>query len=149
DALIKMMLRLYGGEMFSSFVKVDETVLARALKVLRQDVVDMLQHLNDLKVLLYSPMRDKPQVTYILPRQDAENLPVDRRRLEARRSLVLDKMKSMISFVETDFRCRMQMIQEYFGEETDATCGICDVCIEKRKRTTSSRSASFGMKCWR
>ncbi len=134
DALIKMMLRLYGGEMFSSFVKVDETVLARALKVLRQDVVDMLQHLNDLKVLLYSPMRDKPQVTYILPRQDAENLPVDRRRLEARRSLVLDKMKSMISFVETDFRCRMQMIQEYFGEETDATCGICDVCIERRKK---------------
>jgi ATP-dependent DNA helicase RecQ len=28
----------------------------------------------------------------------------------------------------------MQVIQEYFGEETESTCGICDVCIEKRKK---------------
>ena len=30
--------------------------------------------------------------------------------------------------------CRTQFIQEYFGEKTDTECGICDVCIEKKKR---------------
>ena len=27
----------------------------------------------------------------------------------------------------------MQVIQDYFGEVTYKTCGICDVCIEQRK----------------
>jgi ATP-dependent DNA helicase RecQ len=133
DQVIKMLLRLYGGEIFSSFIKVDETVLAKALKMRAQEVVDLLQRLNELGALTYIPVRDKPQVTYILSRQDAENLPLDRKRLETRRALVLDKMKAMISFVETTFRCRMQLVQDYFDEHTETTCGICDVCINKRK----------------
>jgi len=134
DQLIKMLLRLYGGEMFSSFVRIDESVLAKALKFSGREVMDLLMHLSELRVVIYTPMRDKPQVTYILPRQDAENLPIDRKRLETRRALILDKMKAMISFAETTFRCRMQWIQEYFNEDTEATCGICDVCIGKRKK---------------
>lgn len=134
DQMIKMLLRLYGGEMFSSFVRIDEAVLAKALKVSVKEVSDQLNHLNELRIVYYSPRRDKPQLTYVLARQDADNLPVDRHRLEARRKLVLDKMRSMISFVETSFRCRMQFIQDYFDEQTEETCGICDVCIEKRKK---------------
>lgn len=134
DPLIKMMLRLYGGEMFSSFVKIDESVLARSLKIQRDDVAGMLKHLHELQAVIYTPMRDKPQVTYIAARQDADNLPVDRKRLEARRALILDKVRSMIAFVDTSFRCRMQFIQQYFDEDTEETCGICDVCIERRKK---------------
>ena len=127
------MLRLYGGEIFSSFVRIDESVLAKALKIDRKDVIDMLSHLDELKVLMYSPMRDKPQVTYILSRQDADQLPIDTHRLEMRRKLILSKMKKMTEFVGTDFRCRMQFIQEYFDEYTEETCGICDICISRRK----------------
>jgi len=133
DPLIKMLLRLYGGEVFSSFVKIDEGVLAKALKVSEQEVVGQLLHLNELHMFLYTQKRDKPQVTYVLPRQDADHMPIDRARLEARRTLILDKVKAMIAFVETTFRCRMQLIQDYFDEHTEETCGICDVCIERRK----------------
>ena len=133
DPLIKMMLRLYGGEMFASFVRIDESVLAKALKIQRKEVIAMLHHLDELKILVYSPMRDKPQVTYILPRQDANNLPIDTHRLETRRNLILSKMKAMTEFAESNFRCRMQFIQQYFDEHTEETCGICDVCISRRK----------------
>lgn len=134
DELIKMLLRLYGGEIFSSFVKIDEAYLAKALKVSVQEIIALLRHLDELKVLIYTQTRDKPQVTYILARQDAENMSIDRKRLEARRALIFNKMKAMISFVETRLRCRMQLIQDYFDEHTEITCGICDVCIEKRKK---------------
>lgn len=134
DELIKMLLRLYGGEIFSSFVKIDEAYLAKALKISAQEIITLLRHLDELKVLIYTQTRDKPQVTYILSRQDAENMSIDRKRLEARRALIFDKMKAMVSFVETGLRCRMQLIQDYFDEHTETTCGICDVCIEKRKK---------------
>jgi ATP-dependent DNA helicase RecQ len=138
DQLIKMLLRLYGGEMFSSFVKIDESVLAKALKVPVKEVTDLLLHLHELRALMYTPVRDKPQVTYICPRQDADNLSVDHARLEARRTLTLQKMKAMTHYAETNFRCRMQLIQEYFDEHTEVMCGICDVCIGKRKKENLS-----------
>jgi ATP-dependent DNA helicase RecQ len=134
DQLIKMLLRLYGGEMFSGFVKIDESVLARALKIPQKEVIDQLTHLHELRTVHYSPARDKPQVTYVLPRQDAAHLPLDRKRMEARRALILSKMRAIIAYVETAFRCRMQVIQHYFNERTETTCGICDVCIGKRKK---------------
>jgi ATP-dependent DNA helicase RecQ len=134
DELIKMLLRLYGGELFSSFVKVDEVYLGKALKISSMQIVERLKHLNELNILVYLQAKDQPQVTYILPRQDAEHLPIDKKRLDARRKLIFDKMKAMISFTESTFRCRMQLIQDYFNEDTDSTCGICDVCIEKRKK---------------
>ncbi|MGC1244068.1 MAG: ATP-dependent DNA helicase RecQ [Chryseosolibacter sp.] len=134
DPLIKMLLRLHGGEIFSSFVRIDEALLAKALKIQLQEMVDQLLFLNELSVLVYTQKRDRPQVTYVVARQDAENLPIDRRRMELRRNLILDKLKAMTAFVETTFRCRMQLIQEYFDEHTEETCGICDVCIEKRKK---------------
>jgi ATP-dependent DNA helicase RecQ len=134
DPLIKMLLRLYGGEIFSGFVKIEESVLARALKVSQPEVADQLSHLHEMRTVIYTPVRDKPQVTYVLSRQDAEHLPVDRKRLEERRALTLGKMKAMSAYVESTFRCRMQLIQDYFDEDTEATCGICDVCIAKRRQ---------------
>lgn len=132
DPLIKLLLRLYGGEMLSGFSKISEDQLARALKTTRKETADMLTRLHELKMIVYQPAKDSPQVTFTLPRQDAERLPLDYQRLEERRKLILGKMKTMAAFVTTD-RCRMQQIQEYFGEEAVRTCGLCDVCVKNRK----------------
>jgi ATP-dependent DNA helicase RecQ len=133
DDILKMLLRLYGGEMFSGFVKISEGYLSKALKKPQKEVVALLLHLHELKVIIYNKIKDQPQLTFVLPRQDADKLPIDRKRLEARKKLILDKAKAMAGFVESTFRCRMQLVQDYFNEVTFKVCGICDVCIEKRK----------------
>jgi ATP-dependent DNA helicase RecQ len=133
DPIIKMLLRLYGGELISGFVKVAEPYLGKGLKMSSEEVVKILQHLNDLQVVLYQQAKDKPQVTFVLPRQDADRLPLNVKRLNDRKKLILDKMKAVVSFVETSQRCRMQIMQDYFGEVSYKTCGICDVCINQRK----------------
>ena len=134
DPVIKMILRVYGGEIFSGYVKIAESSLAQALKISKDEVVALLLHLNQLSVLSYVPVKDKPQITFILPRQDADKLPVDRKRLEARKKLILSKVKAVVDFAESNVRCRMQLVQDYFNEITYQECGICDVCIEKRKK---------------
>jgi len=138
DVLIKMMLRLFGGELYSGFVKISEAYLAKAMKVSKKEIIDQLSQLHNLKVILYQPAKDKPQVTFLLPRQDVDNLPVDKRRLEDRKKLLLDKMSAMVEYVSNVHRCRMQVIQDYFSEETYQSCGVCDVCIEKRKRDNAA-----------
>jgi ATP-dependent DNA helicase RecQ len=134
DPIIKMLLRLYGGELISGFPKVSESSVAKGLKVPTEEVVSTFKHLNELQVIAYQPAKEKPQVTFIMPRQDAERLPLNLKRLEARKKLILNKMKAMVSFVTLTHRCRMQLIQDYFNEVSYKKCGICDVCIEERKK---------------
>lgn len=134
DPLIKTMLRMYGGELFAGYVRIVETTIASSLKIRKQEVVDVLLHLNQLNVVSYIPVKDKPQVTFILPRQDAEKLPVDRKRLESRKQLILSKVNAVVDFATNNVRCRMQVVQDYFNEVTYQECGICDICIEKRKK---------------
>jgi ATP-dependent DNA helicase RecQ len=133
DPLIKMILRLFGGELFSGFTRISEMYLAKAMQLSTKEIIKSLKQLDELGVVIYQPAKDKPQVTFVLPRQDAQQLPINRIRLEERRKLLTSKMKAMASFVENTHRCRMQFIQDYFNETTFQTCGICDICIEKRK----------------
>jgi ATP-dependent DNA helicase RecQ len=145
DPLIKMLLRLYGGEIFSGFAKISEPYLAKAMQLPSHEVVDALGHLHKLGIVFYEPVRDKPQVTFILSRQDAERLPVDRKRMEQRKELHLAKMNAIIHFVTSNHRCRMQLVQEYFNEETETTCNICDVCIERRKKRKKENAADVDL----
>lgn len=137
DPLIKMLLRLHGGELFNDFTRISENQLADGLGVAPKLVRDQLSHLHKLQVVHYQPQKETPQVTFLLPRQDVDRLPIDTSLLTRRRELVFGKMKAMIAFVTEDHRCRMQRVQEYFGENTFALCEKCDVCVARRKRENS------------
>jgi len=134
DPFIKTLLRLYGGELFSAFLPVSESQIAQVMQWKEKEVKDALLKLSKLQLLNYEPASESPQLTLVLPRQDADHLPVDKVKMEERRKLSFDKMEAMAKYVEQDHQCRMQWIQAYFDEVTDATCGICDVCIEKKKK---------------
>ena len=134
DPLIKSLLRLYGAELFSDFLSISEAYIAQAVKMKEQVIRIDLAQLHELQLLAYQPASDKPQITFILPRQDADYLPVDRERMERLRNLNLAKMEAMVNYVNQSHRCRMQVIQEYFDEVTYDTCGKCDVCLNKKKK---------------
>lgn len=134
DPLIKSLLRLYGGELFSEYVSVSETQLASTLKMRARDVTDLLTRLDKLQIVGFEPLSEKPRVTFVVARQDADRLPINKLALEQRRDGELARMEFMIKYVSQSVRCRMNVIQEYFGEEANKTCGICDVCVEKRKK---------------
>ena len=138
DEPLKMLMRLYGGELFSGFVRISESYIANAFKVSLQEVTSILKHLHELGVVLYTPVRDQPQITFVIPRQDADHLPLNIKRMEERRKLIMGKLEAMVEYVSTAHRCRMQMIQEYFNEVTLKECNICDVCIVKRKTENSN-----------
>ncbi|MBX2896782.1 MAG: RecQ family ATP-dependent DNA helicase [Cyclobacteriaceae bacterium] len=137
DSLIKALLRLYGGELYSDFTIISETQVAQMMRLTVGAVKLELEQLHNLKVLLYEPVNDSPKITFITARQDAAKLPIDIQEFERRRKLHLDKMQAMLAYTTQAHRCRMQVIQEYFDEKTDATCGRCDVCIGKRKKENS------------
>lgn len=133
EPLIKTILRLYGGEAFSGFVKISEKQLASFLKTGDRQIATVLKQLAALKLLDYEPASDNPTITWLTARQDAARLPLDFKRLEERRQLHLSKMKAMSNYVTQTRLCRMQVMQEYFDELNTKPCGKCDVCIDRKK----------------
>jgi ATP-dependent DNA helicase RecQ len=134
DPVIKSLLRLYGAEVFSDFVAISESNIARNLKISEKEVKLLLVQLEKRQVLDYAQATDKPALTFLLPRQDAAKLPLNLERLASRRELAFSKMEAMIEYGQQTHRCRMQVMLAYFDEHTDAQCGKCDVCIERKKK---------------
>ncbi|MBX2962534.1 MAG: RecQ family ATP-dependent DNA helicase [Cyclobacteriaceae bacterium] len=141
DPIIKMLLRLYGAQLFTEFVKISEVQLAKGLKITYDELKSTLLHLHELKVLIYQSVIDNPQVTFVLPRQDADHLPLSLERLKARKRLAEDKMEAMKNFITSTHRCRMNLILDYFGEQSWENCGICDVCVARKKKNNQTEVA--------
>lgn len=133
DPIIKMLLRTYGGNIFSEYIKIQEAKLAKSLEIKESELVKGLQQLVQMEVMDYDQRKDKPQLTFLTPRYDAGKLPLNLNRIELRRELTLHKAVRMVEYARQKSICRTQYIQEYFGEKTDESCGICDWCQEDRK----------------
>lgn len=133
DPVVKMILRTYGGNAFSEYIKIQEAKIAKVLSISEQELTQRLKQLEQLEVMVYDQRKDKPQLTFLTPRYDAGKLPFNFSRIETRRNLTLNNAKSMVRYAQQDLMCRTQYIQEYFGEKTDQECGVCDVCIDNKK----------------
>ena len=143
DLVIKAMLRLYGGELFSNFVPVSESQIGRAIKWNVSETRIALDQLHKMQFLSYEKASEMPQITFLTARQDAHRLQIDEFRFKERRDLAIGKMESMIEFASQHHQCRTQIIQSYFDEEAFATCGICDVCIARKKKENLSEVKSY------
>lgn len=133
DPILKGLLRLYGGEIFSSFITIAESQLAQLTGLNKTDIIKKLEFMHQSNVLVYERQKEKPQLTFTTARQDANRLIIDIKRLEQRKSASLSRVRKMISYTYEAKQCRTQQFQVYFGELTTVNCGNCDVCIQRKK----------------
>ncbi len=133
DPVIKALLRIYGGELFNSFKSVSEYRIAGLIKTSVSTVINQLEQLDQSGVIAYDKARDKPQITFLTPRLDATTLPVQTKNLEERKEAKREKLHAMIYYAREEEVCRSRILLEYFGEIPKSDCGICDVCIKRRR----------------
>ncbi|MDN5201395.1 ATP-dependent DNA helicase RecQ [Fulvivirgaceae bacterium BMA10] len=138
DPLIKALLRIYGGELYTNYCKISEPQIASFLAVSVAEVKKKLNQLHQLGVISYEEQKETPQITFLTSRVDASNLPFNKEKLDFRRKNDLKKVEAIISYVRSDRRCRMQLLSEYFGEVSDRRCGICDNCLNLKKNDRAS-----------
>ncbi|PSL02648.1 ATP-dependent DNA helicase RecQ [Cecembia rubra] len=134
DPLIKILLRTYGGELFVEFLKIQESKLAKSMGLSERELIKMLDYMDQGGVISYNKRKDQPQITFLTERFDAGKLPLNLKRIEERRKNAINKANAMIAYVNNYSVCRANQISYYFGEVSEQFCGICDVCISKKKK---------------
>ena len=140
DSFLKLLLRMYGGELFTDFLTISESTLARTFMVNQSEIEQLLTQLHQRNVVIYERQKDKPQLTFLTPRFDAPSLPINLPELNRRKELALRKVQAATIYTEHSTQCRTRLLQAYFGEKPGDACGICDNCLKKKKRTETASS---------
>ncbi|MCV9385489.1 RecQ family ATP-dependent DNA helicase [Reichenbachiella ulvae] len=133
EPLIKAMLRLYGGGLYTDFMNISEFELAKVSQDAKSEVVKKLEYLAKNDVVVYDPIKLMPQLTYLMPRLEQNALKKYHKQTEPRQAVVKEKIESMIAYTKNDQLCRTRLFQEYFDEKAYLNCGVCDVCIKAKK----------------
>lgn len=134
DLILKTILRLYGGELFSEFLTIREKDLARLMRASVEAVSKQLEFLHRAEILVYQPASNGSRLTFLTPRFEAKGLLIDHKKIEWRRKVVLEKAHKIQEYVQSGFVCRTRIIQNYFDEESYDDCGVCDVCAAKKRK---------------
>jgi ATP-dependent DNA helicase RecQ len=139
DLFVKTLLRSYGG-CFDHYVRLREGELGRRTQMSLFQVVDTMKALESLDVLIYLPQTDHPQVTYTRARVDNNDLAINQMYIKERKAVFKSKMDAVLAYAESA-DCRSRMLLSYFDEHNASLCGVCDFCLEnKRKEQSASRT---------
>ncbi|MDB5154290.1 MAG: RecQ family ATP-dependent helicase, partial [Mucilaginibacter sp.] len=108
DPFIKTLLRSYGGS-FENYVRLRENDLARRSNLSVQQVIEGLKQLQELGILNYLQQTDQPQVTYLRPRMQNNELIINKRYIEDRKAIYRKKIEAVFAYAEHK-KCRSQML---------------------------------------
>jgi ATP-dependent DNA helicase RecQ len=136
EPLIKMILRTCSG-VFEDYVSFNEQAIASKLKMSYEGITATMTQLDGLDVLSYIPRRDKPQLMLLQPRIRKSDLILDHKFIEARISGTKDRIESVRQYLLNQTICRSKYLVQYFGEMDAEDCGICDVCLGRKKDALS------------
>lgn len=133
EQLTELVLRSFSG-VFVQYAYVDEEALAGKLGVKREDVYNALLILAKRRIISYIPGNDRPYIVYHQPRVPASYLHFSREAYADRKQVYAAKVESMITYIEACPDCRQLFLMDYFGQKEKKTCGVCDLCLDKKKK---------------
>lgn len=137
DGFIKLILRSYSG-MFSSFVTIDESLLAKRSGLTGQAVYQYLVNLSSSGIVNYIPRKKNPVIYFTEERLDSKNLYFSVETYKFLKERYISRINEMLLYASQQNRCRSQVLLTYFGEKNAQRCGQCDVCNKRNELDMSA-----------
>jgi ATP-dependent DNA helicase RecQ len=137
EPLIKCLLRSYEG-IFDNRVSVYEKQLARLCRISIEEVSKQLKQLQSFGMIEYLPQKDTPQIHFVLNRASASYLQINQDKYLERKKIYTTRVENMITYIGLQNECRSRYISNYFGDAAIKDCGICDICLEKKRKALST-----------
>jgi ATP-dependent DNA helicase RecQ len=134
--LLQLVLRSYGG-VFENFVPISLYKLAKELNTTPKRVHTNLQNLERDSLIKYLPTSAKTSINFLVPREDNRTINSISKNIKSIQGNKKKKFLDMLAFIENKKVCRSQQLLSYFGEKSKETCGICEVCLEKKSMPNS------------
>lgn len=131
--VLQQLLRLYSGLWFNA-VPVSEFLIATKMGASRQFVQVTLRKLHALGLVEYREAADDPEIRYLHDRVPIRELRIDNSLRLMLRSRYEERIAFMMDFATQTATCRAVHLLEYFHEILSSDCGICDICLLRKRK---------------
>ncbi len=125
--LCTTLLRLHGSILHSP-VAVNTTLLAKHLRLTKEDIEQMLLHLNAMEVIEYYQPHTGPQLFFHHYRVDSRHLIINMQRIQVLKQQYKQRIAGVQEYLANNNVCRNRLLMRYFGETSGQYCGHCDIC---------------------
>ncbi|MDL2306069.1 RecQ family ATP-dependent DNA helicase [Bacteroides sp. OttesenSCG-928-D19] len=132
EMLIQAILRSYTG-VFTDYTYINEDSLAIRTGLSREQIYELLKMLSKRRIIDYIPRKKTPYIIYTRERVELRHLHISKTVYEERKKRYEKRIKAMVDYATSENNCRSRMLLLYFGEKNQHNCGICDVCISRKK----------------
>ena len=133
EGVLLAIMRLYEG-VFTEFRPIDVQEIALYSGYPVEKVREELKHLWRQHIIRYVPSSYSPILTLLSDRLREEELYIAPESYLIRKQYAVERAEAMMNYALAEEGCRSRYIQEYFGEKGAGECGVCDLCLTKRKR---------------
>jgi ATP-dependent DNA helicase RecQ len=127
--LLQVLMRMYPG-LLEGDVSVDERKVAMRCYTEVTEVVKMLMELDAMHIVHYRPRPRGPQIYFLSERIDENLIHPSDEHYSSLKEAARKRLDAMLDYVRNSNVCRSRQLVAYFGEQTAADCGICDVCLK-------------------
>ena len=139
DHIIRTILRLYNG-IFGEFRSIDERQIAAISGYTEEKVKELLKRMWQMRIIRYIPANSSPMLFFNEERLPTKDLYIAPETYHHRKQLMQERFDNMVSYATQQTECRSVVIQRYFGDQEATPCGVCDICLEQRRRRKSDQS---------
>ncbi len=132
EGVLLSVLRLYEG-VFTEFRSIDVQEIALYSGYTVERVREELKNLWRQHIIRYVPSSFSPILTLLSDRVPERDLYIAPYSYLHRKEAAVERIEAMMNYALLAEGCRSQYIQRYFGESNAEPCGVCDLCIARRK----------------
>ena len=134
DHIIRTILRMYNG-VFTEFRSINEQDIAASSGYTVEKVKELLKRMWQMRIIRYIPSNSSPMIFFDEERLPTKDIYISPDTYLHRKRLINERFENMVIYASNQTECRSVVIQRYFGGLDAQPCGICDICLAKRKRT--------------
>ena len=86
-----------------------------------------------MEIIDFKEESNLPQIKFLSQRIDLNINHLNKEKWSERRSYDQNKLNAISEYVTNKSKCRSSELLNFFGEKTSENCGVCDICIIKKR----------------
>lgn len=132
DVLVKSIMRTYGG-IFENSLKIDLNMISQKAAMDEETVIKSLRQLHKDEIVNFMFSNTDSELTFLVPREDDNTINRISKNVTQQFKLKEGQIHAVIAYISNSETCRNKQLLSYFGEIIKTDCGMCSVCLSKKK----------------
>lgn len=137
------LLRTYGG-IFDYETRVNLSLISAKTATPEAEVKKVLERLYADGMITYKAHHTDIELSFLVPREDDRTIHRIASYIKQQQHLKKRQIEAVIDYIGNDEVCKSSQLLAYFEEEQQKPCGICSVCIEKKRRLSGAEKYRIG-----